>query len=93
MAEENGYHFASRDVGSHMIAFERDEDNTRLNFWLSTGTVGSYLKHPKHPKKKRTQLFRRDVDLEGALEILFNPRVHTGTGYTTSSSFKKQREK
>ena len=45
MAEQHGYHPAGRDIGTSMIAFEKGD--TRLNFWLSTGTVGSYLKHPK----------------------------------------------
>jgi len=82
MAEHHEYRFAGRDRGTRMMAFEKGE--TRLNFWLSTGTVGSYLVHPKHPEKRRTQLFRRDVDHEGALEIIINPRVHTGKGYTSS---------
>jgi hypothetical protein len=52
--------------------------DTRLNFWLSTGTVGSYLDHPSQGK---TQLFRRQVDMQQAEEIFQNPRVHTGAGY------------
>ncbi|GFH56309.1 hypothetical protein CTEN210_12785 [Chaetoceros tenuissimus] len=39
---------------------------TRLNFWLTTGTVGSYLCHPKRGK---TQLFRRDVTMTEAESI------------------------
>ena len=50
----------------------------RLKFWLSIGTVGSYL---KYPKRGRTQLFRRDVDMNEADVIFGNPRVHTGKGY------------
>lgn len=50
----------------------------RLNFWLSTGTVGSYLAHPRQGK---TQLFRRNVDMNEAASIFQNPRVHTGRGY------------
>lgn len=53
----------------------------RLNFWLTTGTVGSYLDHPRQGK---TQLFRRDIDLNYEAEAIFqNPRVpHTGRGYS-----------
>ena len=80
-AQQHGYVFAGRDVGTHMIAFEKGDN--RLNFWLSTGTVGSYLYHPSTPGGRRTQLFRRDVDRAGALEIIRNPRVHTGKGYST----------
>mmetsp|Transcript_11192 Transcript_11192/g.15697 ORF Transcript_11192/g.15697 Transcript_11192/m.15697 type:complete len:189 (+) Transcript_11192:106-672(+) len=54
----------------------------RLNFWLTTGTVGSYLKHPKRGK---TQLFRRNVDMDEARVIFKNPRSHTGKGYHTKN--------
>ncbi|GFH59708.1 hypothetical protein CTEN210_16184 [Chaetoceros tenuissimus] len=52
----------------------------RLNFWLTTGTVGSYLEHPRQGK---TQLFRREVDINEARKIFENPRIHTGKGYQT----------
>lgn len=52
----------------------------RLNFWLTTGTVGSYL---EHPRKGKTQLFRREVDINEARDIFENPRIHTGKGYRT----------
>jgi hypothetical protein len=54
----------------------------RLNFWLSTGTVGSYLDHPRQGK---TQLFRREITMSGAAEIFDNPRQHTGKGYHTKN--------
>jgi len=59
-----------------MASFKRD--GVRLNFWLSTGTVGSYLEHPRQGK---TQLFRREVEMSQAFEIFQNPRIHTGVGY------------
>lgn len=52
--------------------------DTRINFYLSTGTVGSSL---DHPKKGKTQLFRRKVTEYSAL--FDNPRLHTGKGYYT----------
>ena len=55
------YTFAGKDNGTEMIAFERGSN--RLNFWLSAGTIASYVAHPKtQHKKKRTQLFRRNID-------------------------------
>lgn len=54
------------------------KDGVRLNFWISTGTVGSYLDHPTQGK---TQLFRRDIDMCGVAAIFDNPRHHTGVGY------------
>jgi len=51
----------------------------QLNVWCSTGTVGSYLNHPRQGK---TQLFRRSVNSVYELQaILTNPRVHTDKGY------------
>jgi len=58
------------------------KDGVRLNFWLSTGTVGSYLDHPCQGK---TQLFRRDIVMSEARDIFDNPRKHTGKGYHTTS--------
>ena len=87
-ALENGYMQASGDIGTKMISFTKDD--CRLNFWLSTGTIGSYL---SHPKQRRTQLFRRDVDQKGALEIILDPRVHTGKGYKTRQQLMKARDR
>jgi len=54
-------------------------DTLQLNIWCTTGTVGSYLTHPRQGK---TSLFRREVHSRGDLTQLFmNPRVHTGDGY------------
>jgi hypothetical protein len=54
------------------------KESIRLNFWLSTGTVGSYLEHPRQGK---TQLFRRDISMSDARSVFENPRTHTGAGY------------
>ena len=54
-------------------------DQMQLNIWCTTGTVGSYLNHPRQGK---TQLFRRNISgLNDLRDILLNPRVHTGEGY------------
>ena len=54
------------------------KDGVRLNFYLSTGTVGSCLDHPTQGK---TQLFQRAVTDPSAL--FDNPRLHTDMGYHT----------
>ena len=61
-----------------MASYRRE--GVRLNFWLTSGTVGSYLEHPRQGK---TQLFRRDVTMEEANDVFNNPRKHTGRGYHT----------
>ena len=58
------------------------KDGIHLNFWPSTGTVGSYLDHPRQGK---TQLFRRQISMSGASKIFNNPRQHTGKGYHTTN--------
>eukprot|EP00957_Ditylum_brightwellii_P110453 8423829-Ditylum_brightwellii.AAC.1 len=61
-----------------MASFSRNA--VRLNFWLTTGTVESYLQHLRHGK---TQLFRRNIYIDEAEQIFTNPRIHTGRGYHT----------
>ena len=60
----------------------------KINVWCTTGTVGSYL---KHPKQGNTQLFRRDIASWGELDkILDNPRVHTTKGYQRKKERKSK---
>ncbi|KAG8462501.1 hypothetical protein KFE25_010326 [Diacronema lutheri] len=68
-----------RSQGSLMF-LERHVGGKRfmLHVWCSSGTVGSYLDHPRQGK---TQLYRRNVDMDGLAEICRNPRVHTDGGY------------
>ena len=51
----------------------------RLNWYPSTGTVGTSLQHPS--RAAPTQLFRRGLDSEGVQQLLADPRRHTGVGY------------
>lgn len=50
----------------------------RINIYYTTRTVGTCL---DHPKKGKTQLFRTAVSDELLLELMYNPRAHTGVGY------------
>ena len=61
-----------------MASYRNEAGDIRLNFWLSTGTVGSYLEHPRQGK---TQLFRRKIGMSMASSIFNDPRQHTGRGY------------
>jgi len=54
------------------------KEDKMLTFWLSTGTVGSYLNHPVQGK---TQLFRRNITHSEAEQLFKQPRIHTGKGY------------
>lgn len=58
---------------------DHNNDTMQLNVWCTTGTVGSYI---THPRQRKTQLFRRSIDSYAKLvELLDNPRAHTGGGY------------
>ncbi|KAJ1418342.1 hypothetical protein B484DRAFT_301242, partial [Ochromonadaceae sp. CCMP2298] len=78
LARQHNWAKEQGDPKTQMISFRRDD--CRLNFWLSTGTVGSYLDHPKQGK---TQLFRREVNMKDSSDIFLNPRKHTSIGYHT----------
>ena len=81
MAQQYGWTKLQTETGNVPMASYR-RDSSRLNFWLSTGTVGSYLDHPNQGK---TQLFRRDVTMREAEDLFSNPRQHTGRGYQRRS--------
>ena len=49
-----------------------------LMFWVSTGTVGSYLNHSVQGK---TQLFWRNINQLEAEQLYKQPRIHTGKQY------------
>ena len=61
-----------------------------MRVWWRTQTVGTYL---CHPKQKKTQLFRKNINTYTELDVIFkNPRVHTDKGHqrkTETHSRKK----
>mmetsp|Transcript_5376 Transcript_5376/g.8187 ORF Transcript_5376/g.8187 Transcript_5376/m.8187 type:complete len:87 (+) Transcript_5376:1280-1540(+) len=77
LATSHGYEILDASNSTAPMASYR-RNAVKLNFWLTTETVGSYLEHPRQGK---TQLFRRDIDMDGAGQIFTNPRTHTGGGY------------
>ena len=89
MAETRGWD-KIYDIPSQPPMASYKKDGIRLNFWLSTGTVGSYLDHPRQGK---TQLFRRQVSMSEASDIFSNPRQHTGKGYHTKNRQQGRKRK
>jgi hypothetical protein len=51
---------------------------TRKGFIRNKFTVGTAI---RHPYQGRTQLFRKDVELDLLKKIFENPRIHTKKGY------------
>lgn len=56
----------------------RGEEGARINVHYTIRTLGTALDHPIQGK---TQLFRRNCSDEELIEILRDPRKHTGKGY------------
>ena len=81
IANKHGYEELSHSEDSRVVSFRGGPaKSTRINVYYTTGTVGTCLNHPKRGK---TQLFRRDMSLDNLENIFENPRVHTGGGYYT----------
>jgi hypothetical protein len=76
IAENEGYEEIYVNDTSKVISFARD--GIRINVYWTTGTVGTCLMHPRQGK---TQLFRRNADVELLRQVFRNPRVHSGSGY------------
>lgn len=93
---ESELDYAAETRGWDKVECERSEapmasyrkDGVRLNFWLSTGTVGSYL---DHPTQGETQLFRRGITMQSVAALFDNPRQHTGIGYHTREQQHRKR--
>lgn len=78
IAESYDYVELSLNEESRVISFRSQSGSARINVYYTTGTVGTCLNHPKQGK---TQLFRRETDIE-QLDLIFqSPRNHTGKGY------------
>lgn len=88
VATRHNYEEINFNETSKMISFRGGiGKSTRINVYYTTGTVGTCL---NHPKKGKTQLFRRGVSSLEQLEEMFeNQRLHTGDGYYNRSSIKQ----
>ena len=80
-ARVGGLREVQHNEASRVVAF-LTRDDIRINVWFTTGTVGTYLDHPRMGK---TQLFRRGVGLDLLEKIFRNPRIHTNAGYHFAS--------
>ena len=78
-----GYRQCQHEPREGVLDFRRADangDSEIVRVWYRTGTVGTYIKHPR--AQQRTQLFRRDNTQISELHDIFNnQRVHTGRGY------------
>jgi len=80
LAESKGWQFIDHQEPNRMLSFYKliGGKGARINVYYSTMTVGTAI---HHPKKGRTQLFRKHVDKDQLIQIFTNPRIHTDKGY------------
>lgn len=72
--------------------YDQNSDRLKINIyiWCTTGTVGTYLKHPRQGK---TQLFRRDCYTMNDLRDIFaNPRAHGYGGYHERAELDRRQQ-
>lgn len=72
------FEYEKIDHQTNISLVSYSKDYVRINVYLTTMTVGTCL---NHPKKGKTQLFRKNVDKQTLEQIFENPRKHTGKGY------------
>ena len=78
IAEHYKYKFEQHQESIGLLIFNKE--NVQINVYYTRMTVGTSLAHPKRGK---TQLFRKHVTLEELEKIFKNPRIHTRGGYYT----------
>lgn len=76
LAKSKGWELLDHQDNIYLASFIKNK--VRLNIYYSRGTVATAL---NHPKKGRTQLFRKNVSWQLLKKIMENPRVHTNIGY------------
>jgi len=78
IANKNSFNKIDFQENIGLISYS--DGSTRINIYLSKMTVSTCL---NHPKKGKTQLFRKNVNESMLNEIFEYPRKHTGKGYYT----------
>ena len=73
-------HDIQQNIG--MISFVKiiSGDPARINVYTTKMTVATCI---NHPRKGKTQLFRKNVSCDLLKKIFKNPRIHTHKGYRT----------
>lgn len=81
MAKNEGWRELTHQTDIGMLSFGKqiDDSPARINVYTTKMTVATSLKHPRRGK---TQMYRKHVDKKLLKAIFENPRVHTNRGYT-----------
>ena len=75
-AQKLGYSIKKIDYKTGMIRYQKEY--CMINFYTTTGTITTEI---KHPKKGKTQLHRKGLNMDQLKAIFNDPRTHTGKGY------------
>ncbi len=80
IAQPYGWNFHCFQDNIGMLSFTKIQKGVKLrvNIYLTKMTVATAMHHPKRGK---TQLYRRNVSKKLLERILRDPRAHTGKGY------------
>ena len=76
IAKKHGWRMIDHQPKIYLLSFGKEND--RINVYYSKMTVGTCL---DHPKKGKTQLYRKRVGQLLLEKIFKNPRTHTNKGY------------
>lgn len=81
-AKKHGWEFHDYQRNIEMLSFIKNigGHQARINVYATKMTVATCI---NHPKKGKTQLFRKKVDYKLMDKIFENPRIHTQKGYRT----------
>lgn len=88
---ENGWSFLEEQANINMISFVKAIYNqkSRVNIYLTRKgrETGYYtvVTSMAHPKRGKTQLYRKGCDIKLIEKIFRNPRTHTRKGYYTNN--------
>lgn len=86
-AAGTSFHLISHNKSSKLLSFR--SGTTRINVYYITAVVGTCL---DHPTKGKTQLFRRNIDLNFLALLFRDPRIHYSKGYYTRNSIHQNWE-
>ncbi len=80
LAENHGWQLIDHQTNIKMLSFYKliSGSHSKINVYYSKMTVGTII---SHPKKGRTQLFRRHITMSELDQLFIKPRKHTKKGY------------
>jgi len=76
LATKQDWEFLDWQESIGMVSYTRA--GVRINIYHTTMTVATAM---NHPKKGKTQMFRKNVSVTLLRKIFNNPRIHTNKGY------------